>query len=142
MFHSLLIIAQVFQLKQVPIVKAAPEAISEVDAASAAGGAAKPAADKPAAAAADGEPERTEMKYVEIGSGELHVNSVQDPATGKTRARLVSEHQHEGGSECAWALSLLSSSVLLTPVLSVCPPIRVRVFLCRFFARSARSVPF
>ena len=77
--------------------KAAPEAISEVDAASAAGGAAKAAADKTAAAAADGEPERTEMKYVEIGSGELHVNSVQDPATGKTRARLVSEQKHKGG---------------------------------------------
>lgn len=105
---------QVFQLKQVPIVKAAPEAISEVDAASAADGAAKAATDKPAAAAAssaDGEAERTEMKYVEIGSGELHVNSVQDPATGKTRARLVSrrEHTEDGESAVPWSLLPLFS---------------------------------
>lgn len=76
---------KVYQLRSVPIV-ADVHVEGEVNAAAAASSGAAP---QPAAAAAPAPEVKTQTKYVEIGSGELHVNSVEDQSTKKTRARMV-----------------------------------------------------
>jgi hypothetical protein len=85
---------KVFQMKRVP--KVSPQAATgpagEVAAAAGADGAAQPAA----AAASDATSQETQLKFVEIGAGELHVNTVVDPVTGKTRGRLVSARHVRG----------------------------------------------
>lgn len=83
------IATKVYQMKEVPVVtEAHPE--GEVTAAIAAttGGSA-PAAATGTVTGAAAAPAKTVTKYVEIGSGELHVNSVEDQSTHKIRARLV-----------------------------------------------------
>lgn len=75
---------KVYQMKEVPIVVEAHHEGEVTAAVAAVAGTATPAAaEKPVA------PVKTETKYVEIGAGELHVNTVEDPNTKKTRARMV-----------------------------------------------------
>ena len=81
---------KVFQLKDVPIV-ADVHVEGEVNAAAAAvaGSAAASTPASSSSTTATETPVKTQTKYVEIGSGELHVNSVEDKTTSKTRARMV-----------------------------------------------------
>ena len=103
---------KVYQIKKVPIIKPAPEPTGEL-AAAAAGGAAPetPLVGGTPVLDADGQV-KTEQKYVEIGTGELHINTFADPATGKTRARMVLR-------EAATKRSVLNAPVFAGMVYSV-----------------------
>lgn len=76
-------------MKDIPVVSEA-HIESEVTAAAtgAPASATAPAAGA-AATATPAAPTKTITKFVEIGTGELHVNTVDDPSTKKTRGRLV-----------------------------------------------------
>jgi hypothetical protein len=105
---------KVYQMREVPVVtEAHPE--GEVTAAAAAG---STTAAEASSSDTNGATVKTVTKYVEIGSGELHVNSVEDPQTKKTRARLVSRYTAALTARRRWPVAHRVADVSSVCVLS------------------------